>query len=387
MTNNKNIEYLKKSPIFASSLGSKELFHSNIWAYLIEQKCEYLKVFFKDYDSDNDKPVENGVQREKFNMDPIVETESRVFIIENKIKSLPRKEQLDDYEEKIKKEFSVSEDNRHFYLTGITKDEPEFLKKTWKYVSYKEISEQIKEVTMTIPLNEETRHFRAFALEYAEMINNLSDLLAEKERELKDVFYFPQYYKGKDFTDIRKKLRIDDILQKINADNFTVFTTKQLESNNILGVQSKTDYTRQRALSEFWFKVDCKKGNDEKNYFFRIGVQIQNTQFRWFVETNMPGITEDVFFDYGNANDIGWFAKMPHGGKISVPIDDSIDKEKDTKMRESHCFFKFMFVYQYFLINGNECSIDNLATIVIRFMKKAETIKDAYAKKVAENRR
>lgn len=32
------IERLKKSPVFSMSLGSKELFHSNFWAYLMEHK-------------------------------------------------------------------------------------------------------------------------------------------------------------------------------------------------------------------------------------------------------------------------------------------------------------------------------------------------------------
>ena len=34
----KQVEKLKKSPVFAMSLGSKELFHSNFWAFLMEHK-------------------------------------------------------------------------------------------------------------------------------------------------------------------------------------------------------------------------------------------------------------------------------------------------------------------------------------------------------------
>lgn len=37
------IEDLKKNPIFAMSLSSKELFHSNFWAWLFERNIEYAK--------------------------------------------------------------------------------------------------------------------------------------------------------------------------------------------------------------------------------------------------------------------------------------------------------------------------------------------------------
>ena len=125
---NESINYLEKSPIFASSLGSKELFHSNIWAYLIEQNTRYLNVFFKGLDIENDPDVKKEVYREKLNMDVIVEVESDVFVIENKIKSLPREDQLKDYAATIdtSKEFSVS-GRKLFCLTGIPKDKPKFL--------------------------------------------------------------------------------------------------------------------------------------------------------------------------------------------------------------------------------------------------------------------
>jgi hypothetical protein len=40
------IEILKKSLVFAMSKGSHELFHTNIWAWLIERDKKFCKVFF-----------------------------------------------------------------------------------------------------------------------------------------------------------------------------------------------------------------------------------------------------------------------------------------------------------------------------------------------------
>ena len=45
--NNELFENLKKNPILHMSLGSKELFHSNFWAWLFEIDKEFVKVFLK----------------------------------------------------------------------------------------------------------------------------------------------------------------------------------------------------------------------------------------------------------------------------------------------------------------------------------------------------
>ena len=40
------IEELHQSPIYAMSLCSKELFHSNFWAWLMEQDERFIELFF-----------------------------------------------------------------------------------------------------------------------------------------------------------------------------------------------------------------------------------------------------------------------------------------------------------------------------------------------------
>ena len=42
------IKYLKESPIYAMSLCSKELFHSNFWAWLMKQDESFIEIFFKN---------------------------------------------------------------------------------------------------------------------------------------------------------------------------------------------------------------------------------------------------------------------------------------------------------------------------------------------------
>ena len=40
------VEKLNSNPVFAMSLHSKELFHSNFWAWLFGHNVEYAKIFF-----------------------------------------------------------------------------------------------------------------------------------------------------------------------------------------------------------------------------------------------------------------------------------------------------------------------------------------------------
>ena len=68
MMNYDKFKFLKNSLLFQASLGSKELFHSNIWAWLMEMDNSFINVFFDDFNPDefcktaNDKIT---IEREK----------------------------------------------------------------------------------------------------------------------------------------------------------------------------------------------------------------------------------------------------------------------------------------------------------------------------------
>ena len=92
-----NADFLKKSLLFQMSLGSKELYHSNVWAWLIENDHDFVKVFFPDFRKDIFNIV--GVSRECRHRDVIIWLQKSgdaskegkyYYVIENKIKSLHR---------------------------------------------------------------------------------------------------------------------------------------------------------------------------------------------------------------------------------------------------------------------------------------------------------
>lgn len=107
------VEHLRKSPMFNLSLSSNELFHSNflswIWNCDPEAFKKIISLFVgKEFDIDRgpDKSIE--VRREYKNFDLSIverngEEEGRVlFVLENKVKSVPYIEQIEEYIDKIK---------------------------------------------------------------------------------------------------------------------------------------------------------------------------------------------------------------------------------------------------------------------------------------------
>ena len=45
-----SIKFLENSLLYQMSLGSKELYHSNVWAWLIEKDPAFISAFFKEVD-------------------------------------------------------------------------------------------------------------------------------------------------------------------------------------------------------------------------------------------------------------------------------------------------------------------------------------------------
>lgn len=91
------IQNLERSLLFAMSYGSHELFHTNVWAWLVKRHKEFARVFFDDINID----AITSVRREQGNRDLTIWVGSagceKAYVVENKFKSVPRKDQLDGY--------------------------------------------------------------------------------------------------------------------------------------------------------------------------------------------------------------------------------------------------------------------------------------------------
>ena len=88
------VDYLKKSMIYQMSLGSKELFHSNVWGWLIENDKNFINVFIPTFEIENyNKGCNIWSKREEKNRDILIWLEDnngnkQHIVIENKIKNI-----------------------------------------------------------------------------------------------------------------------------------------------------------------------------------------------------------------------------------------------------------------------------------------------------------
>ena len=172
------INAIVSSPIFNFSLSSKELFHSNFLAWLInENKDEFFEILVKYTNLEFDvKSLEIGeVHREKNHFDLTLEVRSRVtnewvfdIIIENKVKSLPDEKQLKEYNEKALKQ------NANNHLILLTLSEPSFVLGKWKLLTYKQLLEELK--NKKLAFNNDSTYKTAVLNDYLGLVEFLCEL-------------------------------------------------------------------------------------------------------------------------------------------------------------------------------------------------------------------
>ena len=96
----KTINKLSNNAMFNVSLTSRELFHTNFWAWMLRK---YPKVFTPVFYPEYNKKDKIEVLREYKNIDLFLKIGDKSIIIENKLKSLSDKNQLERYNKQFLK--------------------------------------------------------------------------------------------------------------------------------------------------------------------------------------------------------------------------------------------------------------------------------------------
>lgn len=358
------IKELKKNPILYMSLGSKELFHSNFWAWLIETEKKFAKIFFNDIDLENIACV----GREDGNRDLTIymkkqedEKRSKVYVVENKFKSMPTVEQIQKYQKDV-------EQKAVFHgglLTGIEK--PNFILPTnWNFISYKEISQGILNVVENIKDNISLFNYNLIK-EYCGFLDKLQELL----------FIFINYSKNKkclnseDFA-LLHEIKMDNVCKKLNMQEFANYINDNLAKDFYKDVIVKTNFTRGESLIDIEFEKEYKEG-----FVIRIGIQIQGTQYRKRIVKrldekikndnirilNNEELKRKIFEDYKKK---GWFE----------------DKNQDclfgrkTSQRGDYCSYcvenDYVSVYQYY--NIEDFSFETNLRNICEDLEKAKNL-------------
>ena len=351
--------FLKKSLIFQMSLGSKELFHSNVWAWLMEKEKDIIKVFF---DVDLDKYEILGISRECKNRDIIIwlkeyySNKKYYLLVENKIKSLPTKEQLDKYTINLWDSELLAAT-----FTGLInpfKENPQIKEIKWRFINYNYIAKELE-----IIVKRSTRfndNEKQQIIEYCKFISCIDNVLNE---ELEKVENRLSYEYNADKPSDKSKthyiglddLRIADLFIKLKGATFIDYV-KQRE-NELPQIDGYTLHIGQSFHNgKATLDVRYTTWKDDITPWLCLGIQLEGYQYRKIAERGCLKIDNPHFYIYNEFEQKGWFDNT-----FDKHLNRTVFGKKTTMAcRNAEKFNKYTgdnysFVYQYYDIT-NECN-------------------------------
>lgn len=335
------ITQLKESPLFALSLCSKELAHSNMWKWLMDTDREFAKAFFDNIDINNIYRVE----RESGNRDiSIWMKDDSCYVIENKLKSIPTEQQINEYQDELGDKFVEG------LLTGAIPT-LSLSKLRWYFKSYEDISDRIREINATLHDNQSIDDYLFGVVNcYCDEIQNISSLITgDLDGNYPDNHYYSRCIELKD-------IKLYDIFLKHRAERFVRYIEKQPDYKNYTAINKKgwelkcsTGFSHGEALIDIAY-VKKDKNSNKKEELYDIGVQIQGNEFRVRVSDISTNRNKDIIFNcLKSAGLFEDFNKTTN--KIFRNNPTSMKGNKDTNYK--YCKFvtdKYIAVYQYYNI-------------------------------------
>ena len=231
------------------SLSNLELYHSNLFAVVLE-KSEFINhKFFSDVIDINKKFTDLKVYREKNSIDLTIEIidedgQTHVIFIENKVKSLPDEGQLIRY--------SGKDPNAKGILLSLVK--PGFeLPDSWFRRSYGELIEYYGDL-----LDKVDETFRLFLLDYIEYMKNV-------EKFIEKISYSESYFLEESNNEVLDGMRLRSVIEKIHYANL---------QNMISDLGYKTYSCRIRGAHHFGIDLPIEGTTSS------FDIQIQGNQYR-----------------------------------------------------------------------------------------------------------
>lgn len=376
------INNLEKNPLFQMSLGSKELFHSNILAWLMETDIEIAKHIFKNWALISSNELENiKIEREKYHIDLLItltfnDNSKKIIIIENKLKSIPYPEQLDKYSKVVNSKYSEISD-KTFILLSLT--EPTFiLPEGWIHKSYSDLYNAIDNITIGEGKNISFFSLNDILIAYKDFIKNLDDIYTNISTNKNYDFYDLKNNLINKFRDIRiHDLILKTVHQQISYSviyrikNELKLSNKRYREhlNEILDFSVGTGFTNSSGISDLKILIFR---NEKVKYL--LGIQLQANQFRFVSEViteNANIINNHIELALKLEEDKMWLLE---GQSIIPNIDIVNDRKGYGKGRsDKHNFCEYdkgRFLYRYdFLTNENE-----IETIIEAFVSASKYI-------------
>ena len=294
-----NIELKKKiekSPMFQLSLGSKELFHTNFLYWLWKAAPNAFWRIMGSFDIKADEKGSLVVKREweHFDLSIVHETVKKkkgkdvkivdniVAVIENKVKSIPRIKQLDNYNKEIEK---VNKDNEcKKILLALIDPGFDHNNEGWSCFTYEKYRGFIEDCLTII----ENDYDRCIIEDYYNMIDTL---ISFKDEWLREDFSSMKYMdiiehsSVKDYID----LRINDLRHKtIFSKMFSSLEVNLEDDKPETGIEKAEDIFKYNIPLTIGYGMTNATGLIEAkvkiNADYLLGIQVQGYQYRHFIE-------------------------------------------------------------------------------------------------------
>ena len=315
------ISHLKKSPLFYLFLSSKELFHTNFWAWLFEiNMAEAIKLFSTSTHTNiktpirehkinynpNSKSILNDKQTDNIKkissvIDLFIKTEELDIVIENKVKDFPTIEQL----ERIVGSFGPSP-RASFLLISLFDTEVIELHETWNVMNYQELSNKINPSILVKGISEDDKisYYESLIFDYKQFILNLHELAYDKELRVTNNYDFANEFnkdngKEKGLFSLLDEIKFWEVYQKMRASHLKI----EFEKFNKLSFIGPIVYGIHHQRSTINFPVIFLERKDKKGNLLEIGIQLENNEFRRYIHCNqaqklMDKMKENgIFFD------------------------------------------------------------------------------------------
>lgn len=231
------------------SLSNLELYHSNLFAVVLEKSGFINHHFFSNIIDINKKYTDLKVYREKNSIDLTIEVtdedgQTHVIFIENKVKSLPDKSQLIRYSEKDSnaKGILLSLVNPGFDLPG-----------SWFRKSYGELIYYYRDL-----LDKVDETFRLFLTDYIDYMENIEEFIGM-------VSYGESYYFEESINKVLEGMRLRSLIEKIHYTNL---------ENQI--ASSKYETYSGRIRGAHFFGINLPIDGTTSSF----DIQIQGNQYR-----------------------------------------------------------------------------------------------------------
>ena len=353
------IEKLKQSLIYQMSLGGRELYHSNVWCWLMKRDPAFIRVFFPAFDPEKDK-VES-IQREWLNMDLVIKlANQKIYIIENKLKSLPYSEQLQKYTEKAEAEgYRILGKVYTGVCNTLTKKE----RKDWKFISYPDIAEGIKMQLESSPLSNEQK---AQIREYCNNIHCMIEIVTHKLKSSGNRLIYSCSDKLDDELD-DPSVRLQDICTKLKGADFVDYLRKAFVHASSLKIT--LSFNRKNSTIDIYYEAETESSPI-------LGIQIEGTQYRRFVLQQTGDANADFLFE--KYAEKGWFDSHFSKAQGTVFGHPTTMKPRNHKKYDSYKKDgESCFVYQYDDITDESNSYADLAKQIQDDLARIRHIKEA----------